>query len=189
MCGLNVTIPYKETVISFLDELDETAAAVGAVNTIAFSNGKTTGFNTDCYGFEMSLKPFLKSHHHAALVLGTGGAAKAVCFVLKKLGIDFLQVSRTPGTGKISYEKIDQAIINAHKIIINTTPLGMHPNVESLPAIPYQFVSDEHLFYDLVYNPAETAFLKKGKESGAATINGLEMLHLQAAKSWEIWNF
>ena len=188
LIGLNVTIPYKEKTIPFLDELDETAANIGAVNTIKFSNGKKIGYNSDAYGFEMSLKPLLKSHHTQALILGTGGASKAVEYVLKKLGIAFQYVSRTKNDKAISYEELNESIIQHSKLIINTTPIGMYPNIDTAPDIPYNVLTEKHLLYDLVYNPEETLFLKKGKEKGAQTKNGLEMLYLQAERSWEIWN-
>ncbi|MBK6276450.1 MAG: shikimate dehydrogenase [Saprospirales bacterium] len=188
LIGLNVTIPYKEKIIPFLDELDETAANIGAVNTIKFSNGKEIGYNSDAYGFEMSLKPLLKQHHTKALILGTGGASKAVEYVLRKLGISFQYVSRNKNEKAISYEELNEAIIQHSKLIINTTPIGMYPNIDTAPDIPYNFITDKHLLYDLIYNPEETLFLKKGKEKGAQTKNGLEMLYLQAERSWEIWN-
>ena len=188
LIGLNVTIPYKEKTIPFLDELDETAANIGAVNTVRFSNGKKIGYNSDAYGFEMSLKPLLKSHHTQALILGTGGASKAVEYVLKKLGIAFQYVSRTKNDKAISYEELNESIIQHSKLIINTTPIGMYPNIDTAPDIPYNVLTEKHLLYDLVYNPEETLFLKKGKEKGAQTKNGLEMLYLQAERSWEIWN-
>jgi len=188
LIGLNVTIPYKQQVIPFLDELDETSANIGAVNTVKFTQGKRIGYNTDAYGFEMSLKPMLQSHHTNALILGTGGASKAVEYVLKKLGISFQYVSRNKSDHTISYEQLDEFIIHNSKLIINSTPIGMYPNVDVAPNIPYNAISEKHLLYDLVYNPEETLFLKKGKEKGAQTKNGLEMLYLQAERSWEIWN-
>jgi len=188
LIGLNVTIPYKQQVIPFLDELDETSANIGAVNTVKFTQGKRIGYNTDAYGFEMSLKPMLQSHHTNALILGTGGASKAVEYVLKKLGISFQYVSRNKSDHTISYEQLDEFIIHNSKLIINCTPIGMYPNVDVAPNIPYNAISEKHLLYDLVYNPEETLFLKKGKEKGAQTKNGLEMLYLQAERSWEIWN-
>lgn len=188
LIGLNVTIPYKQQVIPFLDELDETSANIGAVNTVKFTQGKRIGYNTDAYGFEMSLKPMLQSHHTNALILGTGGASKAVEYVLKKLGISFQYVSRNKSDNTISYEQLDEFIIHNSKLIINCTPIGMYPNVDVAPNIPYNAISEKHLLYDLVYNPEETLFLKKGKEKGAQTKNGLEMLYLQAERSWEIWN-
>lgn len=186
--GLNVTIPYKEKIIPFLDELDDEAKAIGAVNTIKFTNGKMIGYNTDCFGFEMSLKPLLKAHHSSALILGTGGASKAVEYVLKKLGISFQYVSRTKSSTSISYNDLNSFIIQHSTLIINSTPIGMYPNVDIAPNIPYDAITNQHLLYDLIYNPAETQFLTEGKIRGAQTKNGLEMLYLQAERSWEIWN-
>lgn len=186
--GLNVTIPYKEKIIPFLDELNDEAQEIGAVNTIKFTNGKMTGYNTDCYGFEMSLKPLLKAHHTSALILGTGGASKAVEYVLKKLGISFQYVSRTKSSTSISYNDVNSFIIQHSTLIINSTPIGMYPNVEDAQHLPYNFITNNHLLYDLIYNPEETQFLKEGKSRGAQTKNGLEMLYLQAERSWEIWN-
>jgi len=194
ICGLNVTIPYKQQVIKFLNEIDKEATFIGAVNTIRIirKGNKITliGYNTDAYGFEHSLKLHLKKHYRKALVLGTGGASKAVGFVLRKHGISVTDVSRHPlKLNQISYEFINKNTINDHLIIINTTPLGMHPNESSFPKIPYEFIGDQHLLFDLVYNPAETIFLKKGKENGANTVNGTNMLHLQAEQSWKVWNY
>lgn len=189
--GMNVTLPYKQLVIPYLDELDEAAREVGAVNTIAFSNGKLKGYNTDIYGFERSLIRLLSSRKHnpkKALVLGTGGAAQAVIYVLNKLNISPKFVSRRPGDDVLIYDDLTEKILMEHRLIINTTPLGMSPNINNLPPIPYHYIGSEHFLFDLVYNPAETAFLKKGKTAGAATSNGLEMLFLQAEKAWEIWN-
>ncbi|HMU97269.1 MAG TPA: shikimate dehydrogenase [Chitinophagales bacterium] len=186
--GLNVTIPYKQQVIPFLDSLDEAAAKIGAVNTIKFIDGKKIGYNSDVYGFEMSLKPLLEKHHNFALILGTGGASKAVEYVLEQLNINFQYVSRTKSKQTITYQEIDEQLMNKSTVIINTSPIGMYPNIETAPEIPYQFISVQHLLYDLVYNPEVTLFLKKGIEKGAKTKNGLEMLHLQAERSWEIWN-
>ena len=188
LVGLNVTIPFKQAIIPFLDELDEIAANIGAVNTIKFMGGKKIGYNSDAYGFEMSLKPLLKQHHKNALILGTGGASKAVEYVLKKLGIQFQYVSRTKSENAILYDELNEDIINHSTLIINSTPIGMYPNVEASPSIPYQFITDKHLLYDLIYNPEETKFLKEGKQGAAQTKNGLEMLHLQAERSWQIWN-
>ena len=188
--GMNVTIPYKLEVFNFLDRIDKKALKVGAVNTIKISkNGRLKGFNTDVYGFKKSLKPLLKKNHKKALILGTGGAAKAVVFVLEMLEIKYKQVSRAPeGKKQISYSDITEEMMNSYHLIVNCTPLGTHPNVENCPDIPYEFISDKHLLYDLIYNPAETTFLKKGKEKGAIIKNGLEMLELQAEKAWKIWN-
>lgn len=191
LIGLNVTIPYKEQVIPYLDSLDEGAAAVGAVNTIKIKDGELRGYNTDVYGFKQSLlNAFSISNVHpeAALVLGTGGAAKAVAFVLEELNLPFRYVSRKDKDGAISYEQLDAKIMTTHTLIINTTPLGMAPNIGTFPDIPYHYMNDAHLAYDLVYNPEETAFLAKAKERGAGICGGLEMLHLQAIKAWSIWN-
>lgn len=188
--GLNVTIPYKQEIIPFLDELDETAKQIGAVNTIKISKNKSLkGYNSDVVGFEKSIKPLLKTHHQKALILGTGGASKAVAFVLQKNNISFQFVSRNPnGNHEISYENLTQEIIQSHTIIVNCSPLGTSPNIDKFPDIPYQFLNKNHLLYDLIYNPAETIFLSKGKRQGATIKNGLEMLQLQAEESWRIWN-
>ena len=191
LAGLNVTIPYKQLVMPFLDKIDEAAAAAGAVNTIRITGGKQTGFNTDIYGFEISLINLIQSRDHfpeRALILGTGGAAKAVIYVLEKLNIDYKTVSRSPDKGNFTYTELNDKIIGEHLLIINTTPLGMSPNINNLPLIPYPSIGPEHFLFDLVYNPAVTAFLNKGKIAGAATSNGLEMLYLQAEKAWDIWN-
>jgi len=191
--GLNVTIPYKEKVIPFLDELDEAAEKVGAVNTVKINRPEDTvflkGFNTDTFGFEASLKPLLKPHHTKALILGTGGASKAIKFVLNKLGIDFLSATRGElKENVIRYENIDKKMMSERLLIVNATPLGTYPKTETFPPIPYEYISEKHLLFDLVYNPEETQFLKKGKEKGAAVKNGYEMLLQQALKSYEIWN-
>jgi shikimate dehydrogenase len=186
--GLNVTIPYKQSIMAFLDEINKEAANIGAVNTIKFLNGKKIGYNSDIYGFEMSLKPLLKSHHKNALILGTGGASKAVEYALKKLDINYIYISRKRENNILSYEDLNEEIINTHHLIINTTPLGMFPNTQDAPNIPYQFLNQQHLLYDLVYNPTETLFLLNGKNKNAQIKNGLEMLYLQAERSWQIWN-
>jgi shikimate dehydrogenase len=192
--GLNVTIPFKQAVIPYLDEIDSVAKESGAVNCIKITidNGRKTliGYNTDVYGFKQSIKPFLESKHERALILGAGGASKAVAYVLKEIGIDYLFVSRDPlgAANTIAYQDLNEYVIKAHKLIINTTPLGMYPNTGTSPDLPYSALTADHLLYDLVYNPEETVFLKKGKEKGAVTMNGLSMLHLQAEKSWEIFN-
>ncbi len=201
LLGLSVTIPYKETVLPFLDELDATAKIVGAVNCIKIipsSDSKTTkriGYNTDIFGFGNALKPFLKNNHQRALILGTGGAAKAVAYVLKELGIDFYFVSRHAASSSIpkniavfSYEELNENHFAICNLIVNCTPQGMFPNIEIFPAIPYQFITPAHLLFDLIYNPDETTFLRKGKEQGALTQNGLTMLYLQAEEAWRIWN-
>ncbi len=191
LIGLNVTIPHKEIVMSLLDNIDPIAEEIGAVNTISIDpvTKKTKGYNTDYYGFKKSIKPFLTNKHERALILGTGGASKAIYFVLKELNIDCLFVSRTPQhANEISYEDVNEFVIKHHLLIINCTPLGTSPNVDAYPKIDYANLTPDHLLYDLVYNPAETTFLKKGKTNGASILNGLGMLKLQAEKSWEIWN-
>jgi len=188
LVGLNVTLPYKEQVIAYLDLLDEEASAIGAVNTIKFVNGKKIGYNSDCFGFEQSLFPLLQSNHTAALILGTGGASKAILYVLKRLGISWKFVSRSKTSTSIGYEELNAAVMQQFTLIINTTPMGMYPDINTLPPIPFNYVNERHLLYDLVYNPEETLFLKKGKKQGAQTKNGLEMLFLQAERSWQIWN-
>ena len=186
--GLNVTIPYKQAVIPFLDELSPAAAQIKAVNCIRFLDGVKTGFNTDAIGFKRSLEPLLQSHHTNALVLGTGGAAKAVQYVLGGLDIPYKLVSRTAAHGAVTYDQLDAAVMEENTIIINTTPIGMFPNTEEAPEIPYQYLTSQHLLYDLIYNPATTAFLQRGQDMGTAIKNGHEMLVLQAEASWEIWN-
>jgi shikimate dehydrogenase len=193
LAGLNVTIPYKEQVISFLDELDDTAQEIGAVNVIKISwdglNYSLKGYNSDIVGFKESLFPLLTIDHKRALVLGTGGASKAVVTALKQLNIEYRYVSRTPENENIlSYNDLTPETIKDHKLIINTTPLGMYPQTDKCPSIPYEHLTNEHLLFDLIYNPEETLFLKKGKEKGAKTKNGLEMLYLQAEEAWRIWN-
>lgn len=184
--GLNVTIPYKEAIIPFLDELDATAQEVGAVNTVKFAGGRLTGYNTDVYGFERSLLPLLKAWHQNALVLGTGGASKAVVFVLNRLGIKTTPVSRNEEAGLL-YEELDKVMMRSHQLIVNCTPLGMFPDVHTFPPLPYQYFTDKHIAYDLIYVPEETLFLRYAREHGAITRNGLQMLQLQADRSWEIW--
>ena len=186
--GLNVTIPYKEEVIPFLDELDAKAGKIGAVNTIKITEKGLKGFNTDAYGFQKSLEPFLKPHHTKALILGTGGASKAVRFVLDELGIVNTYVSRQKKEGQFSYDELDKEVIEGHTFIINCTPLGTYPNIAEKPNIPYQFLNKDHLLYDLIYNPEKTTFLALGEAHGASICNGLQMLKLQAEKAWEIWN-
>lgn len=183
--GFNVTIPYKETIIPYLDSLDFHAEQIGAVNTIKIENEKKIGFNTDWIGFKKSLESLLKPHHKKALILGTGGASKAVIYALKQLKIQTLIISRN---GETTYEDLSEEIIQNNTIIINCTPVGTFPNTDSAPEIPYHFITKSHLVYDLIYNPAETLFLKKCKENGAVTKNGLQMLEIQAEESWKIWN-
>jgi shikimate dehydrogenase len=190
--GLNVTIPYKEQVIPFLDELDEAAEKVGAVNTVKITQKRQQinlkGYNTDTWGFETSLKPLLREHHTKALLLGTGGASKAIKFVLNKLNIDYISASiEELHEREIRYPEIDETIMSERLLIINATPLGTYPKTDTFPPIPYEFISDKHLLFDLVYNPEMTRFLEKGKERGATLKNGLEMLQQQALRSYEIW--
>lgn len=185
--GLNVTIPYKEAVIPYLHRMDATAAMIQAVNCISIQGGKLVGHNTDAVGFMQSLVPLLKPHHDKALILGTGGASKAVKHVLNNLGIGWKYVSRTPAQGRFTYDGLTADVLKEHTLIINTTPLGMHPDLASCPLIPYKALTPDHLLYDLIYNPAETAFLSRGAAQGAATKNGQEMLELQAEVSWQIW--
>lgn len=188
--GFNVTIPYKEDIMPFLDKLNKRAKAIGAVNTIKITKkGNYIGYNTDYYGFKKSLKPLLKAHHKKALILGTGGASKAIAYALKSLGIDYAFVSRnTSKKAKYTYNKLSDKVIEAHQIIINCTPLGTFPDVNECPNIPYQAISNQHILFDLIYNPSETRFLNLGKQNSATIINGEKMLALQAEKSWSIWN-
>lgn len=187
--GLNVTIPYKEAVIRYLNELSDDAREIGAVNTIKISSGKLKGFNTDYIGFMRSLIPLLKPTHKKALILGTGGSSLAVKYALEKLGIEYLLVSRNPfEENEISYDSITEHILQEYTLLVNTTPVGMFPDVLNAPEIPYQFLNDQHLLFDLIYNPEETLFLKNGREQGAVTKNGNEMLVLQAEEAWKIWN-
>jgi shikimate dehydrogenase len=187
--GLNVTIPHKESVIPFLDELDEETARIGAVNVIKFENGRTKGYNSDYQGFKKSLENFLAPASRVqALVLGTGGAAKAVNAALRHLHIPHQQVSRSPLPGGLTYADITPALLAAYPLIINTTPLGTYPKTDTCPDLPYEALSPQHYLFDLVYNPAETVFLRKGREAGAKTQNGYEMLVLQAEAAWQIWN-
>ncbi len=190
LCGLNITIPYKEEVLPYLDEIDFEAKEIGAVNTIKFlENGKCKGYNTDVVGFLNSLKPLLELHHTKALIIGTGGASKAIAYALKKLHIDFVFVSRNPvNENEIHYSNLTQELISEHTIIVNCTPLGTFPETDLCPNIPYQHITSKHLLYDLIYNPALSTFLQNGKNKGAIIKNGLEMLQLQAEKSWQIWN-
>lgn len=182
--GFNVTMPYKQTIIPYLNRLDETAEAVGAVNVVH----KGVGYNTDCLGFMSSLKPLLRDYDREALVLGTGGAAKAVVYGLKQLGITPTLVSRTPKAGMLGYKQLTEEIMQRFTIIVNCTPLGMLPDIDSCPPIPYEMITARHLLFDCVYNPEETLFLCKGKAQGATIRNGIEMLIGQAKAAWEIWN-
>jgi len=186
--GLNVTIPHKKSVIPFLDKPSSVVQAIQACNCIRKFNGAYYGYNTDVIGFEKSLLPFLKPHHTKALVLGTGGASAAVVWVLNKLNIKYLIVSRTISDNTVNYQQLTKDIVGEYPLIINTSPVGMYPNLDQAPQIPYEAINDKHHLYDLIYNPAETEFLKKGAAKGASTQNGLAMLHIQAEESWKIWN-
>ena len=193
--GLNVTIPYKEAILPYLDELDAEAAEVGAVNTVkVFPNGRLKGYNTDILGIRATLRTALRqcgNHDEAmanpALILGTGGASKAVQYVLRKNTIPFHVVSRTLGKGDFTYKELNPENIKEHKLIINATPVGMAPHIEEAPSLPYEGITPQHILFDLIYNPEETLFLKHGRQHGANTINGLAMLHAQAEASWSIW--
>ncbi len=189
LMGLNVTIPYKQAVIPFLHNIDSVAKEIGAVNTIkiAAAQRQLTGYNTDVIGFEQSFWPLLKPHHTHALILGSGGACRAVQHVLKSIGIIYLVISREPQATEYGYDSITAFTLRQFTVIINCTPLGMFPNATTAPHIPYEYLTPQHLCYDLVYNPAETLFLKKAKEKGAATFNGLAMLQGQAEAAWKIW--
>lgn len=188
--GLNVTIPYKEAVIPYLDKLNKRAKRIGAVNTIKVSKkGKLIGYNTDFYGFKKSLEPHLEKHHKKALIFGTGGASKAIAYALKKLKIDFYFVSRAKKENSTyTYSELTEATIASHQLLINCSPVGTYPDINACPNIPYDGVGESHILYDLIYNPEETKFLQLGKSQNAITVNGLRMLELQAEKSWQIWN-
>lgn len=186
--GLNVTIPYKLAVMDHLTELDKDAKEINAVNVIKIKDGKLTGYNTDYIGFQDSIKPFLRPNHKKALILGTGGASKAVAYALKKLDLDFKFVSRNPEKHQLTYSDLNGDIFSEYQVIVNTTPLGTFPNISNCPDIPYQYFSEDHLAYDLIYNPATTEFLNRASAKGAKTCNGLKMLKIQAEKAWEIWN-
>ncbi|WP_316830586.1 shikimate dehydrogenase [Pedobacter aquatilis] len=192
LCGLNVTIPHKVNVLCYLNDIEEAADKIGAVNCISirsFDNETyLKGYNTDAYGFEASLKPLLKPQHTKALVFGDGGAAKAVKYVLEKLNIEYQVVVRKATENAILYSEISTEILQSHKLLINTTPLGMSPNVDTYPDIDYSLLNADYLAYDLVYNPLETKFLALAAEKGAEIKNGLEMLYKQAEKAWCIWN-
>ncbi len=190
--GLNVTIPYKEKIMAYMDELSEEARQIGAVNVvrIRIRNGNIflKGFNSDVIGFTRSISPLLTPHHRKALILGTGGASKAICYGLRQIGLDYTFVSRNPKEGMLDYSQITADIINEYQIIVNCTPVGTYPHTEECPELPYAAIGNNHLLYDLVYNPEETLFLRKGRERGAVTKNGLEMLTLQAQAGWEFWH-
>lgn len=187
--GVNVTVPHKENVLKYLDRLDTSAIKVGAANVVKRENKKLVGFNTDYLAFLLSLKKWMGKYDGEALVLGTGGSSKAIQAALDELGIPFNVVSRTRRKGDYTYDQLNEnpTILSRFQLIVNTTPLGMHPNIDTMPDIPYSHISKGHYLYDLIYNPDETLFLNEGKEHGASTKNGLEMLELQAEKSWDIW--
>lgn len=186
--GLNVTVPYKQTVIRYCKSLDETALRVGAVNCLLKKNNEWIGYNTDVFGFLQSVKPFLTLYHSRALILGTGGAAKAVAYALSGLGISFRMVSRNPSQGQLHYQQLSPQVLQSFPLIINATPCGMYPDSASSPLRDYSGISGDHLLIDLIYNPEKTLFLQKGEAFGASVLNGMSMLKLQAEKSWEIWN-
>ena len=186
--GLNVTLPHKQAVIPLLDELSDEAREIGAVNVIRVRDGKLKGFNSDITGFTESIKPLLKPHHKKALVLGTGGASKAIRVGLKRMGIEWKYVSRTPREGMMTYEDITAETLQEYSVIVNCSPVGMFPKVDEAPAIPYEYLTPKHLLFDCVYNPEDTLFMQKGREQGATVKNGREMLHLQAIASWRFWN-
>ena len=186
--GLNVTLPYKEAVIPMLDSMSDEAREIGAVNVIQVREGRLKGFNSDIIGFMGSLRPLLKPWHQHALVLGTGGASRAIRVGLERLGLDWTYVSRTAAEGRLTYSALTPEVMEHYQVIVNCSPVGMFPKVDACPDIPYHLLSSRHLLYDLVYNPEETLFLKRGAQQGATIKNGLEMLHLQALASWEFWN-
>lgn len=187
--GLNVTLSYKEIAFRAMDEITPEAKAIGAINTIQVRDHRLIGHNTDCYGFQQMIKPFLDNNHHRAIILGTGGASKAVEYVLKKIGIDCIFISREKsGKTIFTYSDINQYMLDACKCIVNTTPVGMFPNSTEMIDLPYEFLTEKHLVIDLIYNPEETIFLKKAKEKGCISLNGLTMLHEQALAAWDFWN-
>jgi shikimate dehydrogenase len=189
LSGLNVTFPYKESIIPFLDRLDESAAQIGAVNVIAFENGEKVGYNTDAYGFAQSIKPFLTFEHERALIFGTGGAAKAVAHVFKQIGLDVFYISRNgnEAIGVFRYEDINNHMLRSCRVLVNCTPIGTSPNVTDCIELPFEYLTPAHLVIDLVYNPSETELMKRAKKNGATVMNGLSMLQHQALKSYEIW--
>lgn len=186
--GFNITIPYKEAILPYLNEKDTIVRAIGACNCVKVIDGKFYGYNTDAIGFRNALQPQLKSHHSKALILGWGGAAKAIEYVLNELGIGYVIVSRKRIKGTIDYNQVDEELLNQHTLIINTTPLGMYPRIEEAPSLPYHFLTSRHFLFDLIYNPAQTRFLEQGGKQGAHTSSGYTMLIGQAEESWRIWN-
>lgn len=189
LCGLNVTIPYKEAVIPYLDEIDPVAAEIGSVNCIVFRNGQTVGYNTDLAGIAQTLKPHLEWYMMTALILGTGGSAKTVAYFLQKIGIQPIHVTRNPSNpDHLSYENLTSEIVQKHKLIVNCSPVGMYPDVDEKPDIPYDGITDMHVLFDLVYNPPFTRFLEEGQDRDAGTVNGEKMLRVQAEAGWKLWN-
>jgi shikimate dehydrogenase len=186
--GLNVTIPYKEDVLQYLTDQNDIVKEVGACNCIKIEGDNLKGYNTDVIGFWKSLQPKLKRHHKRALILGTGGAAKAIRYVLEQLGIEYANVSRRKKVNELGYEDLGEEVLSKYYLIINTTPLGMYPNVDTDPPMPYEYITRKHFLYDLIYNPEKTKFLAEGEKRGAQICNGYEMLILQAEESWRIWN-
>lgn len=186
--GMNVTIPYKESVLPYLDEVSQAVKEIGACNCIDIRDGRLTGYNTDVIGFEKMLTPLIQPHHRQALILGTGGAAKAVAWVLQKLNITYHYVSRKAGDNRYSYHDLTDEVMHTHTLIINTTPLGMWPNPDETPPVPFDFIKEKHLAVDLIYNPEKTKFLLESERRGATILNGMEMLIIQAEESWRIWN-
>ena len=186
--GLNVTLPHKQAVIPLLDELSDEAREIGAVNVIRVREGKLKGFNSDIIGFSESIKPLLQPHHSKALILGTGGASKAIRVGLSRLGIEWIYVTRSPREGMFAYSDLTPEVMKEYTVIVNCSPVGMFPKVDQAPAIPYELLTPKHLLFDCVYNPEDTLFMQKGREQGAIVKNGLEMLHLQAVASWRFWN-
>lgn len=186
--GLNCTLPHKKAIIPLLDELTPEAQSIGAVNVIRVRDGKLKGYNSDIIGFMDSLRPLLQTHHTHALVLGTGGASKAICVGLEKLGLQWRYVSRTPRPDSFTYEELTPDVMKQYTVVVNCTPVGMHPKVDCAPAIPYECLTPQHLLYDLVYNPVRTLFMQRGETQGATVKSGLEMLHLQANASWKFWH-
>ena len=186
--GLNVTLPHKQAVIPLLDELSDEAREIGAVNVIRVREGKLKGFNSDIIGFTESIRPLLLPHHTKALILGTGGASRAIRVGLNRLGIEWTYVTRSPREGMLAYSDLTPEVMKEYSVIVNCSPVGMFPKVDQAPAIPYESLTPKHLLFDLVYNPEDTLFMQKGREQGAIVKNGLEMLYLQAVASWRFWN-
>ena len=189
LSGLSVTIPYKESIIPFLDELSTEVRNIGAVNCVAFKNGKKIGYNTDTYGFQQSIKPFLTNKHERAIIIGTGGASKAIAYVLKQLGIGCIFISRNPkGDNQFGYDDINVHMLTACRLVVNCTPVGMYPNVDDCVPFPYEHLTADHLVVDIIYNPIQTKFLEQAKAAGAQILNGESMLKQQALMAWKIWN-